>query len=245
MISSLGPEVDALLPVSIAAYPTEIWNSHPQPLIERGLPLVFWSILQYDEPDFWRWSARDFLTALGVAVYLVRNNAHGLDLLRALAMKRFLADSRLVVFGQQNFPWNAHAAGHLVTQSLGTQIVVRPLQDIRTRYAAYSDADVDALWAERRGRYVEKSVRPDELRQALRTYLAIAEILKQERALGFGVNCFGDLITSGGRDVPCLAQSLLREDGYIASCDGDYLAMMSMVLTSFFLEPSRPDAPCH
>jgi L-fucose isomerase-like protein len=63
--------------------------------------------------------------------------------------------------------------------------------------------------------------------------------LEEEKALGFGVNCFGDLIIHGGRDVPCLAQTLLREDGYIASCDGDYLAMMSMVLTSFFL-----DKPC-
>jgi hypothetical protein len=236
VIRSLGPEIDGLLPVSIAAYPTEVWNSHPQPLMERGLPLLFWSILQYDEPDFWRWSARDFLTALGVPVHLVRNNAHGLDLLRALAMRRFLTDSRLVVFGEQNFPWNAPAAGHLVTGSLGTKIVVRPLEDIRSRYAAYSDTDVDAVWAARRGRYIEKAVRPEELRQALRTYLAIRGILEEERALGFGVNCFGDLIIKGGRDVPCLAQTLLREDGYIASCDGDYLALMSMVLTTFFLD---------
>lgn len=239
VLRSLGPDVDGILPVSIPAYPTEVWNSHPQPLVDRGLPMVFWSILQYDEPDFWRWSTRDFLTALGVPVHLVRNNAHGLDLLRAVAMKRFLAGSRLVVFGEQNFPWNAPAAGHLVTRSLGTRLVVRPLSDIRSRYPRYSDAAVDALWAQRRGRYVEKAVRPAELRQALRTYLAIREILEEEEALGFGVNCFGDLVVHGGRDVPCLAQTLLREDGYIASCDGDYLAMMSMVLTSFFL-----DLPC-
>lgn len=235
VVSSLGPEVDAILPVSIAAYPTEVWNSHPQPLIEKGLPLLFWSILKYDEPDFWRWSARDFLTSLGIEVHLVRNNRHGLDLLRALAMKRFLKQSKVVVFGEQNFPWNAHAGGHLIAQSLGTQIKVRTLADIRERYSKFSDAAVDALWKARKGRYVEKAVRPDDLRQAIRTYLAIGEILREEQALGFGVNCFGDLITGGGRDVPCLAQTLLREDGYIASCDGDYLAMMSMVLTTFFL----------
>ena len=52
----------------------------------------------------------------------------------------------------------------------------------------------------------------------------------------FGVNCFGDLVIEGGRDVPCLAQSLLREDGYIGSCDGDYLAMISMVLSTYFTD---------
>ena len=236
VIRGLGPDADAILPVSIAAYPTEVWNSHPQPLVERGLPFVFWSLLAYDEPDFWRWSARDFLRAMGVEVHLVRNNRHGLALLRALGMRRLLRGSRLVVFGEQNFPWNAPAAGRLVTESLGTQIAVRPMSDIRDRYAGFTDEQVDAVWARRKGRYVAKSVRPAELRGALRTYLAIREILQEEQALGFGVNCFGDLVIRGGRDVPCLAQTLLREEGYIASCDGDYLAMMSMVLATYFLD---------
>jgi hypothetical protein len=239
VIRSLGDEVDGILPISISAYPTEIWNSHPQPLIDRGLPVIFWPIIAYDEPDFWRWSARDFLTALGVPVHLVRSGRHGVALLRALAMKRLLAQSRLVVFGEQNFPWNATAGGHLVTESLGLQIVVRPLADIRTRAAAVSDADVTEAWEARKGRFVDRGVRPEELAGAVRSYLAIKAILEEEQALGFGVNCFGDLITGGGRDVPCLAQMLLREDGYIASCDGDYLAMTSMVLTSLTL-----DKPC-
>jgi L-fucose isomerase-like protein len=83
------------------------------------------------------------------------------------------------------------------------------------------------------------TVKDSELRQAVRTYLAIRSILEEEQALGFGVNCYGDLIINDGRDTPCLAQTLLREDGYIAACDGDYLAMMNMVLTSYFL-----DKPC-
>jgi hypothetical protein len=73
------------------------------------------------------------------------------------------------------------------------------------------------------------------LDQAIRTYLAIREVLEEEKALGFGVNCFGDLIIHGGRDVPCLAQLLLREEGYIAACDGDFIAMTGMVLSNFFL----------
>lgn len=236
-VRGLGPDLDAILPVSIPAYPTEVWNSHPQPLVERGLPFVFWPLLDYDEPDFWRWSARDMLRALGVDVHIVKHNAAGLDLLKALAMRRFLRDSRLVVFGEQNFPWNATAAGHLITASLGTRILVKSLDDFRRLYPTFSDAQVDRVWADRQGsRYRVDSVLPADLRQAVRTYLAIRAVLEDNRALGFGVNCFGDLITHGGRDVPCLAQALLREDGYIASCDGDFCAMMSMVLTTWFLE---------
>ena len=236
VVRGLGPEVDAILPVSIPAYPTEVWNSHPQPLIDRGLPLLFWYLLDYDEPDFWRWSARDMLRALGVEVHIVSGRRHGESLVRALAMKRFLRDSRLVVFGEQNFPWNATAASHLLTRSLGTRVLVRPLEDIRARAPGFPEAAVDAMWRERRRRYTESGVAPRELRQALRSFLSIRSILEEERALGFGVNCFGDLIPRGGRDVPCLAQMLAREEGYIASCDGDFCAMMSMVLATYLLD---------
>jgi hypothetical protein len=236
-IQGIGDDIDAILPVSITAYPTDLWNACPMPLKKRGLPLVFWPIIKYDEPDFWRWATTDFLRAVGVDVHLVQSNRHGLALVRALGMKRFLEGSKIVVFGEQNFPWNAPAAGHLVTETLGTRIIVKPLSDIKNENKKISDKEVDKTWSERRKRYlVTKDLDPHALRQAVRTYLAIKKILEKEKALGFGVNCFGDLIIKGGRDVPCLAQTLLREDGYIASCDGDYLAMMSMVLTTFFLD---------
>jgi L-fucose isomerase-like protein len=239
VVRGLGPEVDAILPVSVPAYPTEVWNSHPEVLVERGLPVVFWPLMEYDEPDFWRWSARDMLTALGVTVHLVPSMADGLSLLRALATKRFLATSRLVVFGEQNFPWNATSAGHLVKARLGTSIDVLPLSAFRDRRAGFSTAEVEAVWAARSPRYVVGNVLDDHLDTAIRTYLAIRDVLAERKAFGFGVNCYGDLIINGGRDVPCLAQALLREDGYIASCDGDFIAMESMVAATIFL-----DQPC-
>lgn len=238
-VRALGPEVDAILPVSVPAYPTEVWNSHPAVLAARGLPVVFWPLMAYDEPDFWRWSARDMLRSLGVDARLVRSVREGKALLCALAMRRFLKGSSLVVFGDQNFPWNAHAASGGITAGLGMRVAVRPLSDIRGRAARVPDAEIDALWAARRGRYAVDGVKPGELGIALRTAAAIRAVLREEKALGFGVNCYGDLIPNGGRDVPCLAQALLREEGYAATCDGDFCALASMVLVSFFL-----DIPC-
>ncbi|MBD3376207.1 hypothetical protein GF406_14315 [candidate division KSB1 bacterium] len=238
-ILSLDEHIDAILPFSVPAYPTEVWNSHPQPLVERQLPVIFWPLLPYDEPDFWRWSARDFLQALGVTVYIAEDTDHALKLVKAYAVKRFLRHSRMVVFGEQNFPWNAHAAGHLVEENLGTRIMVRSITDIRSRYDSISDEQVAAVWQERQERYSVKSVRSRELDQAIRVYLAIKRVLQEEKAAAFGVNCFGDLIIKGGRDVPCLAQLMLREDGYVTACDGDFAAMMSMMLITHML-----DKPC-
>jgi L-fucose isomerase-like protein len=204
--------------------------------VDRGLPVVFWSLLDHEEPDFWRLAARDLLRTLGVEVHIVQNNREGTALMRALALRRFLRGSKMVVFGEQNFPWNAHAAGAFLTRSLGIEIIVRPIADIRARYACCSEAQLRREWENRRGtRYIENDVSSDGLLQAVRSYLAIQEILEEEQALGFGVNCFGDLVTQGGRDVPCLAQLLLREKGYIAACDGDFIAMASMLLATHFL----------
>jgi hypothetical protein len=238
-VRGLGPDIDAIIPLSIPAYPTEVWNSHPQPLAERGLPFVFWPLIEHDEPDFWRWSARDMLASLGVPVHLVESRRHGLALLRALGAKRLFAGSRLVVFGEQNFPWNAHAVGGHLARQLGLGVAVRTIEDVRARAAAVPDAEARALWEGRRARYRERGVRPSEQLGAVKTWIAIRSILVEERACGFGVNCFGDLIPKGHRDVPCLAQALAREEGYIAACDGDFCCLASMALLGFVC-----DAPC-
>lgn len=99
-VSTLPDTIDAIVPVSIPAYPTEWWNSHPEPLVQRGLPVVFWPIQSHNEPDFWRWSAVDMLGALGVEVYLAAHHRQAMLLCRALAMRRMLRTSRMVVFGK-------------------------------------------------------------------------------------------------------------------------------------------------
>jgi len=238
-VMGLPEDVDVILPLSIPAYPTEIWNSHPQPLIDRKLPLIFWPLMEYDEPDFWRWSATDFLKALGVEVYIAKNMKHGEQLLKSLSLKRLLLNSKMIVFGEQNFPWNAHAAGHLIKNSLGTEIVVKPISDIRSRYNRFSDDQVKSVWEEKKERYILNSVKPDQLNEAIRVYLSIKSILEEEKAAAFGLNCFGDLVISGDRDVPCLAQTFLRESGFVTACDGDFIAMMSMMMITHLL-----DKPC-
>jgi hypothetical protein len=126
-----------------------------------------------------------------------------------------------------------------MTEQLGTRLVVKQISDIRRRYERFTGDEVRTYWQSRQARYVKETVREEEFEQSIRTCLAIRSILLEERALGFGVNCYGDLLIKGGRDIPCLAQSLLREEGYIASCDGDFCTMMGMALVSMFL-----DVPC-
>ena len=230
VVRGLGPDVDGILPLSIPCYPTEVWNSHPQPLVDRRLPFIFWCLPAYDEPDFWRWSARDMLSSLGVEVHLIESRRHGLAVLRGLALRRMLAAARLAVFGIQNFPWNAHAAGAHLGRALGLRIEVHDLAPVLARAASIGDNDAKALWQERCTRYEERGVEEVWRLMAVKTWLAIREVLEATGAIGFGVNCFGDLIPGGCREVPCLAQVLAREEGYVAACDGDFCCLASMAL---------------
>jgi len=238
-VKNLDEEIDAILLFSIPALPNEVWNSHPQPLVEKKLPVIFWPLLDFNEQDMWRWAATDFLRSLGVTVYLPADNHEAVTVVRSLAMKRFFHKSKIVVFGKQNFPWNANAHGDMFKKSLGLDISVHSLQDFRDSYEKITDEQAETVWRQRKGRYIEKGVRKQELEKAIRIYLAIKPVLEKEKALAYGVNCYGDLLIEGGRDVPCLAQSLLREDGYIASCDGDYLTLAGMMFMTFLL-----DKPC-
>ena len=47
-VKNLDEEVDAILPFSVPALPTEVWNSHPQPLVEKQLPVIFWPLLDFN-----------------------------------------------------------------------------------------------------------------------------------------------------------------------------------------------------
>lgn len=235
LIANLGDDVDLIMPISSPCYPTEIWNECPEALVKRGIPVLFWPLIEFDEPDFWKWSAADFLRALGCQVHLVKNCAEGNMLLRALRVKKFLANGKMVVFGKQNFPWNALAGGKLIKDNIGTQLIIRPLESFREAGAKFSDGELLAYWEEHKARYIDQVPGHGELVKALRTWFGIKSVLEEEKAFGFGVNCYGELLTSGGRDVPCLAQALAREEGYIASCDGDYCAMLNMAMISFLL----------
>ena len=239
VVSNLPDDVDAIMPVSSPCYPTEVWNEAPEVLVNRGLPVIFWPLIRFDEPDFWKWSAADLMRALGIEVHLVENCEEGVTLLRAMAVKKFIANSRMVVFGKQNFPWNVLAGGKMIRDSIGMQLVVKPLEAFREAGKKYSDEELLTFWEDHKDRYINQVPDQKELITALRTYFGIRDIMDEEKACGFGVNCYGELIIEGSRDVPCLAQCLAREEGFIAACDGDYCAMINMAMATMLL-----DKPC-
>ena len=59
-------------------------------------------------------------------------------------------------------------------------------------------------------------------------YAALKEVLAEQRLQGFTLRCF-DLLTTV-RDTGCLALAKLNAEGYVAGCEGDVPAMITMMI---------------
>ncbi len=91
--------------------------------------------------------------------------------------------------------------------------------------------------------YLNEKVSKKTLEGALAIYGALRDIIVEHNLQGITVRCF-DLLTSV-KNTSCLALAMLNKDGYIATCEGDVPAMLTMAIikkvfhqSSFQVNPS-------
>ena len=90
---------------------------------------------------------------------------------------------------------------------------------------------------------LNEKVNHETLDGALQIYAALRDVIIKHNLNGLTVRCF-DLLTSV-HNTSCLALAMLNKDGYIATCEGDIPAMLSMAIvrklfheSSFQVNPS-------
>ncbi len=86
----------------------------------------------------------------------------------------------------------------------------------------------------------------ENLPDALRIYQALKKVIAEHEINAFTIRCF-DLLTSL-RNTGCLALAKLNSEGYVAGCEGDAPAMLSMIIaksltgkSGFQANPARVD----
>ena len=91
--------------------------------------------------------------------------------------------------------------------------------------------------------YLNKKVNQKTLDGALQIYSALRDLIIKYNLNGLTVRCF-DLLDSV-KNTSCLALAMLNKDGYIATCEGDIPAMLTMAIirkafhqSSFQVNPS-------
>jgi len=73
---------------------------------------------------------------------------------------------------------------------------------------------------------------PEEIRKGLRFYQAMLNMMKQEKANAFAIDCFGSLATRTLPGYPCIAWSKLNDAGLYGVCEADLQSAMTMILVT-------------
>ena len=137
-----------------------------------------------------------------------------------------LQGTRLGIIGEPS-DWliSSHADKAQVREQLGIELIDIPIQALLEAIEKKDERAMDA------------SSERAEIQQALpgaqRIYEALKDIIGDYRLNGFTLRCF-DLLTAV-KNTGCLALAKLNAEGYVAGCEGDVPAMLSMMIVRSLL----------
>ena len=165
----------------------------------------------------------------GVQLFLLREGVEGEveAFLRAARARSALRRMKLLVIGEPS-PWLVHSSvgwGELAG-FVGVEVIKVSLDEVVGRYSSITTEDVGGFLRCFEG--VEaRGVVGDDLVKSLRMYLALKGLLNEYGASALTIRCF-DLLRHGV--TACLALSMLNDEGFVAGCEGDVPAVLTMAV---------------
>ena len=145
-------------------------------------------------------------------------------LLQAEKAHKTLRGSRLGIIGKPS-DWliSSIADKEQVKSKLGIELVDVPMEALFDAIDRQDD----------KSSITDGTTIQESLPGAERIYQALKEVVEHERLQGFTLRCF-DLLTSV-KNTGCLALAKLNAEGYVAGCEGDVPAMLSMMIVRSLL----------
>jgi hypothetical protein len=197
---------------------------------------------EFGTVSMWDWEIRDYLRRRGVATVAPTSIEEFTDLLRALAVRRTLPNTRMLAYlddlgaGQQpdifkRFYWWEEECVADMQSSFGVTIERRSWRALAARAAAIPEQRVVDTH-----RRLSPAIPMSDLTwrvraEALRLYLALSDELDETPGvIAAGINCLNESTTSP--TTPCLAWNLLFEErALIWGCEADLTSMMTQFVT--------------
>ena len=164
--------------------------------------------------------------------------------------RRQLRGARLGIVGQPS-DWliSSIVDSDRVRERFGIELVPVPMGDLLLEFHALKSVDVQDE-VEKFAAHVAPLNAVDapaiqkSLGDATRLYIALKKIIKTNDLQGLTIRCF-DLLTAV-HNTGCIALARLNSEGYVAGCEGDVPAMLSMMIARSLLGVSGFQAnPAH
>jgi len=140
--------------------------------------------------------------------------------------RKKLQGARLGIIGEPS-DWliSSHADKKTVLEHLGIELVDIPMQKLLDTIGKKSDEAVQAA--------SDIETIQQAIPGALGIYEALKAMVDAYQLQGFTLRCF-DLLTAV-KNTGCLALAKLNSEGYVAGCEGDVPAMLSMMIVRALL----------
>lgn len=124
---------------------------------------------------------------------------------------------------------DTHFDDLLLRAQLGLEIVQIPLVDFMHMYAHISDREARSLTKLLQGNYPVREPVDEQFVSSAKVYLALRHLVLEHDLSAVSVRCWPEL---KAHDIvsPCLALSLLADQGIQAACEGDGSAAVSMLI---------------
>lgn len=181
------------------------------------------------------WSAIAGLQKAGKRIDVVASSSYG-DLdpyMKAFRTVRHLRKSKVIVGTAA--PGGRKAQADAFSKHFGVSFQFMSGNEFRQAFDAVQtrDAEKEAT-AFTKGALRVVEATPKEILDGLRFYLALKNLLKQEKANAITIDCFGTLKANTLPGYPCIAWSKFNDAGLYGVCEADIAsAMTQMLVTSY------------
>ncbi len=138
-----------------------------------------------------------------------------------------------VVGGTSEWLVNSSVDYISVRSRIGASIIDFPISILLEYYKNASEAS-DAIIKMLAGGYsVERGVKLEDLRESLRLYVSIKELIEDYNLDAITMECFE--IIREIKVSPCLPLAILNSEGIPAACEGDMPSLLTMMIISYCL----------
>jgi hypothetical protein len=232
------PETDGVIfpeMLGLAYREVEKIKKLPQPL------LVVTS--EFGTVSMWDWEINTYLAAKGMKVIGPPSLEKTRQACRALALRRELKSSKLLVFqdnpangsGKQDdifkrFYWWEPECVDALQSKFGIQVVKKSFKKLGETAKAIPDEAAQKVWDEKKAKTPVGRLTNRAILSAVKLYMAVKDELDQDPTiLAAGMNCLNESMFSDS--TPCLAWNFLYEDRRMVwGCEGDLVSMLTEVL---------------
>ena len=232
------PETDGVIfPQMLGEAFREVENLKklPQPL------LIVTS--EFGTVSMWDWEINSYLTAKGIKVIGPTNLEKTKNVCRALALKRQLKHSKLLVYQDQpasgggnqddifkRFYWWEDECIQALESKYGVKVIKKSFKKLGQEAQAIPDEAAQKVWNERKAKTPIGNITNRAVLSAVKIYMAVkSELDRDPDILAVGINCLNESMYSD--TTPCLAWNFLFEDQRMVwGCEADLVSMLTEIL---------------